>query len=58
VPLLYVGISLEFANNFHERNAQVARMGRIFHDATKVLVWLGQAADDGDLLFEHIKPRG
>jgi Heterokaryon incompatibility protein (HET) len=40
-----------------ERNTQVARMGRIFHNAAKVLVWLGQVADDSDFLFEHIKPR-
>lgn len=32
-------------------------MGKIFHHAIKVLVWLGEAADDSDLLFEHIGPR-
>jgi hypothetical protein len=40
----------------HERNKQVASMGKIFHYATKVLVWLGEAADDSDLLFDHIIP--
>jgi hypothetical protein len=43
--------------NVQERNNQVAIMGKIFHHATKVLVWLGEAADDSDFLLEHIKPR-
>ncbi|KAH8594517.1 heterokaryon incompatibility protein-domain-containing protein [Bisporella sp. PMI_857] len=40
--------------DIHERNKQVANMGKIFRHATKVLVWLGEAADDSDLLFDHI----
>jgi len=35
-----------------ERNAQVAIMGRIYREAKKVLVWLGEAADDSDTMFE------
>ncbi|KAE8440599.1 hypothetical protein EG329_007045 [Mollisiaceae sp. DMI_Dod_QoI] len=41
----------------HERNKQVAIMGKIFHHAFKVLVWLGGGADDNDMLFDHIKPQ-
>jgi hypothetical protein len=39
----------------HERNKQVAIMGKIFHYASKVLVWLGEAADDSDLVFDYMK---
>ncbi|KAH7400298.1 heterokaryon incompatibility protein-domain-containing protein [Cadophora sp. MPI-SDFR-AT-0126] len=35
-----------------ERGSQVSIMSKIFRQATKVLVWLGEAADDSDLLFE------
>ena len=42
-------------NDIHERSAQVALMGKIFQQATKVLVWLGEAADDCDIVFEHIQ---
>ncbi|KAL2068136.1 hypothetical protein VTL71DRAFT_16234 [Oculimacula yallundae] len=35
-----------------ERGKQVSIMSQIFRQATKVLVWLGEAADDSDLLFE------
>jgi hypothetical protein len=39
----------------HERNKRVASMGKIFHYASKVLAWLGEAADDSDMVFDHIK---
>jgi len=35
-----------------EKNAQVARMDRIYSLATGVLVWLGPSADDSDLLMD------
>lgn len=35
-----------------ERNAQITIMGRIYQEAKKVLVWLGEAADDSDAIFE------
>ena len=38
--------------NVLERGGQVSIMSKIFRHATKVLVWLGEAADDSDLLFE------
>ncbi|KAE9365613.1 HET-domain-containing protein [Stipitochalara longipes BDJ] len=40
-----------------ERSKQVAIMDKIYHRATKVLVWLGEAADDSHLLFGHEIPR-
>ncbi|PVH79308.1 hypothetical protein DL98DRAFT_572608 [Cadophora sp. DSE1049] len=38
--------------NDPERGGQVLIMSKIFRQATKVLVWLGEAADDSDMLFE------
>ncbi|KAK0102743.1 hypothetical protein ONS95_006341 [Cadophora gregata] len=35
-----------------ERGSQVSIMSKIFRQAAKVLVWLGAADDDSDLLFE------
>lgn len=31
-------------------------MGKIFHYAAKVLVWLGEGDESSDMLFDHIKP--
>ncbi|KAH8898236.1 hypothetical protein GQ53DRAFT_600346, partial [Thozetella sp. PMI_491] len=42
-------------NDAPEVNTPVAIMGLIFHGALKVLVWLGETADDNDLLFRYIK---
>ncbi|KAF2651311.1 HET-domain-containing protein [Lophiostoma macrostomum CBS 122681] len=35
--------------NIAERNEQVHRMGSIYRRASRVVVWLGEAASDGDL---------
>jgi ankyrin repeat protein len=40
---------------FHgERNQQVRIMGDIYKSARQVVVWLGEAADDSHLVFEHL----
>ncbi|KAM0231933.1 hypothetical protein ACHAPO_008232 [Fusarium lateritium] len=42
--------------SFHdERNQQVRIMGDIYKSAKQVIVWLGDAADDSHLVFEHLK---
>ncbi|QGI65186.1 hypothetical protein CEK26_009137 [Fusarium fujikuroi] len=37
-----------------ERNQQVRIMGDIYKSARQVVVWLGDAADDSHLVFQHI----
>ncbi|KAL2063634.1 hypothetical protein VTL71DRAFT_5439 [Oculimacula yallundae] len=37
-----------------ERNNQVAMMGKIYETAYDVLVWLGEATDDSDMLFDYL----
>ena len=39
-------------DNTTERNGQVQMMGRIYEQAETVLVWLGQAADDSEHIFD------
>ncbi|PYH67918.1 HET domain-containing protein [Aspergillus vadensis CBS 113365] len=39
-------------NNISERNTQVQRMGDLFADAENVLVWLGPATAESDLIFD------
>jgi hypothetical protein len=41
--------------NVQERNQQVAMMRHIYHMADRVLVWLGEEADDSHLVFDHLK---
>lgn len=41
--------------NIKERNAQVKIMGSIFADAREVVVYLGESADDSDLVMEWYK---
>ncbi|KAG8676504.1 hypothetical protein FPOAC2_02621 [Fusarium poae] len=42
--------------SFHdERNQQVRIMGDIYKSAKQVIVWLGDAADDSHLVFEHLE---
>ncbi|KAK6840011.1 hypothetical protein PG987_005877 [Apiospora arundinis] len=41
-------------NSISERNHQVRIMGDIYRRANAVLVWLGEAADDSNLVFERI----
>ncbi|KAI8167338.1 Heterokaryon incompatibility protein 6, OR allele [Colletotrichum sp. SAR 10_70] len=40
-----------------ERNQQVMIMGDIYKSARQVVVWLGEAADDSHLVFEHLKDK-
>lgn len=40
-----------------ERNQQVAIMGHIYRAAKQVIVWLGEEADDSDLVFTHINEK-
>ncbi|KAF5565825.1 heterokaryon incompatibility het-6 [Fusarium phyllophilum] len=37
-----------------ERNQQVRIMGDIYKSARQVVVWLGDAADDSNLVFQHL----
>lgn len=37
-----------------ERNQQVTLMGDIYMNANKVFVWLGQAGEDSNLVFQHL----
>lgn len=37
-----------------EKSRQVQQMGRIFSGAAMVLAWLGTAADDSDLVLQHL----
>jgi hypothetical protein len=37
-----------------EKNHQVAQMGKIYQNATSVLVWLGPEGEDSDLAFDFI----
>ncbi|EWY92013.1 hypothetical protein FOYG_08919 [Fusarium oxysporum NRRL 32931] len=37
-----------------ERNQQVRIMGDIYKSARQVVVWLGEAADDSHLVFQHL----
>ncbi|KAE8137315.1 heterokaryon incompatibility protein-domain-containing protein [Aspergillus pseudotamarii] len=39
-------------DNIPERNAQVQRMGDLYRQAQKVLVWLGPGTADSDLIFD------
>jgi hypothetical protein len=38
--------------NIHERNHQVIQMGRIYHEATRVVVWLGASDPSSRLAFK------
>ncbi|KAF4341586.1 heterokaryon incompatibility het-6 [Fusarium beomiforme] len=40
-----------------ERNQQVRIMGDIYKSARQVVVWLGDAADDSHLVFQHLNKR-
>ena len=40
--------------DIQEKSVQVAKMQTIFRDATMVLFWLGEAADDSDLAFDYM----
>lgn len=37
-----------------ERSQQIPMMGRIYHQAASVVIWLGVAADDSDAIFDAI----
>ncbi|PWY71306.1 hypothetical protein BO83DRAFT_362685 [Aspergillus eucalypticola CBS 122712] len=39
-------------NDISERNTQVQRMGHLFAEAENVLVWLGSATAESDLIFD------
>ncbi|MCJ1328320.1 hypothetical protein MMC10_004996 [Thelotrema lepadinum] len=41
--------------NVNERSQQVAIMRHIYQSATKVMVWVGEEADDSRLIFQHVK---
>lgn len=39
-----------------EKSRQVAMIGRIFQQATRVRVWVGEHADNSELLFQPPPP--
>ncbi|KAI1142652.1 heterokaryon incompatibility protein-domain-containing protein [Hypoxylon sp. FL0543] len=41
-------------SNDTERNYHLSRLPDIYHGATGLLVWLGSAEDNSDLVFEHL----
>lgn len=45
-------------NNVLERNHQVQKMRAIYQNASKILVWLGKAADASDLAMDYLSGRG
>lgn len=45
-------------NNNDEKTLQVQQMGCIYTEASLVFAWLGEAADDSDLLMDHIRTIG
>lgn len=53
LPLWVDALCIE-QNNEKEKNHQVGMMGQIYYNAKEVLVWLGPAADDSDLLFDRL----
>ena len=42
-------------NDAIEKAQQVARMGKIFGGAERVVVWLGEAAEDSDVVFDQME---
>jgi hypothetical protein len=45
-------------DNAEERNEQVKIMDKIYRGASKVLIWIGQAADNSDNLFDALNACG
>ncbi|MCJ1405116.1 hypothetical protein MMC11_008342 [Xylographa trunciseda] len=39
----------------HEKEIHVARMGEVYENATRTLIWLGEAADDSDLAMDSME---
>jgi hypothetical protein len=44
--------------NWEEKGHQIQSMAKIYGQANRVVVWLGEAADDSDLAFEEIRVAG
>ncbi|KAH7317181.1 heterokaryon incompatibility protein-domain-containing protein [Stachybotrys elegans] len=55
VRTLWVDALCISQSNHGERNQQVRIMGDIYKSARQVVVWLGEAADDSHLVFEHVE---
>jgi hypothetical protein len=49
--LLWIDAICVNQEDIPERNAQVAKMGRIYRDANHVLAWLGQRTKDSEVAF-------
>jgi hypothetical protein len=52
---LYIDALCINQTDLNEKNHQVKLMGQIFRTAQRVLVWLGEAADHSDELFDYLK---
>jgi hypothetical protein len=44
--------------NTEEKEQQIQLMAKIYNQATRVLVWLGEAADNSDQALEEIRAAG
>jgi len=45
-------------NDLEERNQQVRFMNMIYHNARRVLVWLGKEADESDIAIDYLRHQG
>ncbi len=51
VRVLWIDATCINQQNIHERNHQVTQMGMIYHQATKVIIWLGSSDAVSKLAF-------
>jgi hypothetical protein len=52
VRVLWIDATCINQQNIHERNHQVTQMGMIYHQATRVIIWLGSSDAVSKLAFE------
>ncbi|KAF2804422.1 HET-domain-containing protein [Mytilinidion resinicola] len=56
--ILWVDAICIHQENLEEKENQIQAMAKIYGQANRVVVWLGEAADDSDLAFEEIRVAG
>ena len=54
VRVLWIDATCINQQNIHERNHQVTQMGMIYHQATRVIIWLGSSDAVSKLAFEFL----
>lgn len=52
---LWVDVICTNQNDFEERSKQASMRKQIIESARSTLIWLGEAADNSHLVFEHVK---